>query len=68
MYTEVRHAKNSSLSFPKQSEIFRLKKNNRNLDTDMYVKNICTYLSKVTCHVSMDHSDFREAIDKLLSE
>ena len=30
---EVRYAKNTSLSFPKSSDVFRLKKNFKNLST-----------------------------------
>ena len=65
LYTEVRHAKNSSLSFPKQSELFRLKKNYKNLDNETYAKNLCAYLSKVTCTINMNNTDFRSAIKKL---
>ena len=65
LYIEVRHAKNSSLSFPKQSEVFRLKKNYKNLDSEMYSKNLCVYLSKVTCNINMVHGDFTDAIQKL---
>ena len=67
LYIEVRHAKNSSLSFPKQSELFRLKKSYKNLDNATYVKNLSTYLSKVTCSINMDNSDFKSAIEKLIS-
>ena len=30
LYPEIRHAKNSTVSFPKVSEIFRVKKNHKN--------------------------------------
>ena len=65
LYIEVRHAKNSSLSFPKQSEVFRLKKNYRNLESEIYSKNLCAYLSRVTCNINMNHRDFTDAILKL---
>jgi hypothetical protein len=55
------------VAFPKDSELFRLKKKNRNLDNDSYAKNLTAYLSKVSCHISMDMGDFREALDKLKS-
>ena len=65
MYIEVRHAKNSSLSFPKSSEVFRLKKQGKNLSTDTYVSNLKAYLSRITCHVNLDIHDFKDALDKL---
>ena len=65
MYIEVRHAKNSSLSFPKSSEVFRLKKQGKNLTTDTYVSNLKAYLSRITCHVNLDTSDFKDALEKL---
>ena len=63
--TEVRQAKNSSLSFPKSSEVFRLKKKWKNLETSTYSSNMVAYLSKIMCHVNLDFSDFKEALEKL---
>ena len=65
MYIEVHYAKNSSLSFPKSSEVFRLKKQGKNLTTDTYVSNLKAYLSRITCHVNLDTSDFKDALEKL---
>ena len=65
LYLEVRHAKNSSLSFPKASEVFRLKRGCRNLDTETYGKNLIAYLKRITCHIDMGYSDFQQALVKL---
>ena len=68
LYLEVRHAKNSSVSFPKASEIFRLKKNHKTLPNEIYAKNLMAYLKRVSCHIDMDLGDFREALKKLNKE
>ena len=65
LYLEVRHAKNSSISFPKVSELFRLKKGHKNLANESYAQNLMTYLKRISCHIDMDMGDFREALDKL---
>ena len=65
LYLEVRHAKNSSVSFPKVSELFRLKKNHKNLPNEIYVQNLKTYLKKISCHIDMDMDDFRKALEKI---
>ena len=67
LYIEVRHAKNSSTSFPKASDVFRLKKAGKNLDSSVYATNLSTYLGKVTCNVNTVIGDFREALEKLTS-
>lgn len=65
LYVEVRHAKNSSLSFPKASDVFRLKKNGRNLTSAEYAVNLTTYLSKISCKVNMDINDFKDALSRI---
>ena len=62
---KVRHAKNTSLSYPKNSEIFRLKRASRNLTTATYATNLKAYLSKLSFHVNMGPQDFQAALDKL---
>lgn len=62
LYLEVRFAKNSSLSLPKSSDIFRLKRKGKNLPSKEYSDNLSTYLSKITCTVNMEMKDFREAL------
>ena len=65
LYLEVRYAKNSSLSFPKVSEVFRLKRKGKNLASEEYTTNLATYLGKITCNVNMQFSDFTEALTKI---
>ena len=65
LYLEVRFAKNSSLSYPKSSDIFRLKQKGKNLSTVEYAVNLSTYLNKITCNVEMQFSDFKEALLKI---
>ena len=65
LYLEVRHAKNSSISFPKVSEIFRLKKDYKNLSNEVYAKNLMVYLKRISSCVEVDMSDFKEALKML---
>jgi hypothetical protein len=62
---QVRHAKNSSLSYPKSSEIFRLKKASKNLPTATYATNLKAYLNKLSFHVNLEPQDFQDALDKM---
>lgn len=62
LYLEVRHAKNSSISFPKVSEIFRLKKAYKNLSNEVYANNLMVYLKRISSCVEVDMSDFKEAL------
>ena len=68
LYTEIRHAKNSSLSFPKCSDFFRLKKKCKNLSSAEYASNLITYLGKITCNVNMNFRDFREVLNSISKE
>ena len=65
MYAEVRYARDTSLSLPKSSPIFRLKQNYRNLPIDTYAQNLKTYLSKVSCTVKCTWADFDDALKNL---
>ena len=67
LYIEVRHAKNSSVAFPKVSDVFRLKKGGKNLDSSQYSANLCTYLGKVTCNINTVIGDFREALSLMVN-
>ena len=67
MYTEIRYARNTSVTFPKNNGIFRLKKNYKNLATDVYHANLKVYLDKVSCKVNMNYDDFKNALHKLTS-
>ena len=65
MYAEVRYARDTSLSLPKSSPIFRLKQNYRNLPIDTYVQNLKTYISKVSCTVKCTWAYFDDALNNL---
>ena len=54
LYIEVRHAKNSSISFPKVSELFRLKKDHKNLPNQIYAQNLMAYLKRISSLIDMD--------------
>ena len=56
------------MSFPKVSEIFRLKKNHKTLPNEIYAKNLVDYLKRGSCHIDIDLGDFREALKKLNKE
>ena len=44
LYTEMRYAKHSTVSMKRSSEVFRLKKNYKNLDSEDYAHNLKIYL------------------------
>ena len=62
---EVRHAKSSSLAYPKSSELFRLKKGFKNLHTEVYARNLCAFLDKISFKAEMTLTDFHEALESL---
>ena len=62
---QVRHAKNTCLSYPKSSEIFRLKQASKNLPTHTYSTNLKAYLNKLSFHMNMGPEDFKEALEKM---
>ena len=65
LYLEVRYARDCSIAFPKTSDIFKLKKNYKNLESAVYATNLKTYLDKLVCHVQMDITDFIDAVNKM---
>ena len=65
LYLEIRYARDTSLCFPKNSEIFRLKRAHRNLDSKSYGANLIIFLDKVTFRNSVAMADFEAAIDQL---
>lgn len=68
LYLEVRYARDTSLSLPKASPLFRLKENHKNLSIQIYCANLKTYLSKVTCTANVSLDDFDRAIGSLQSQ
>ena len=59
---EVRYARDSSLTLPRSSEIFRLKKNYQFLPTDALARNIKVYLSKVRGITDATWDEFDQAL------
>ena len=65
LYLEVRYARDSCVSFPKNSAIFRLKKDYKNLDSKTYSGNLMVFLDKVSFRNSIEMGDFTAALDQL---
>lgn len=68
LYTEVRYCKNTSLSLPKASPLFRLKENYKNLPITVYQTNLKTYLSKISCCANVSWSDFDSVINDMIAK
>ena len=62
---EVRLAKNCSLAYPKSSELFCLKKSFKNLPIDVYAKNLCAFLDKISFKAEMTMNNFEQALNTL---
>ena len=62
LYTEVRYARDSSLSLPKYSELFRLKEKYKALSTEKFANNLKVYLGKVSVNASANWNDFDKAV------
>ena len=65
LYLEVRYARDTTLSLPKSSPLFRLKDKYKKLPLETYQKNLKVYLSKVSCAASTTWEDFDDAISRL---
>ena len=65
LYLEVRYARDSCLSLPKSSDIFRLKRAYKNLSVDEYSTNLKIYFDKVETNASATRMDFLAALEKL---
>ena len=65
LYLEVRYARDSCVSFPKNSDIFRLLKNYKKLDSKSYCDNLIIYFDKVTFRNCVDMRDFESALEDL---
>ena len=64
-YLEVRYARDGSLCFPKNSDIFRLKKAYKNLDSNTYCSNLIIYFDKIMYRNTVDMADFEQALTNL---
>ena len=65
LYLEVRLARDSCVSFPKNSDIFRLKRNYKNLDSVSYCDNFVVFFDKITFRNSVTMEDFDSALNAL---
>ena len=65
LYTEIRYNRDTAVSMPKCSDIFKLKYNYKNLTSDKYASNLCIYLDKIKCSASATLGDFQNALEDL---
>ena len=65
LYLEVRYARDTCLSLPKTSDLFRLKQNYQKMKLEVYITNLKTYLSKISAVSSSTMNDFEKAIKDL---
>ena len=65
MYREVRYARDTCLSLPRTSDIFRLLKDHKKLPVEQYAKNLMIYLDNASCKTEVSMDDFNRAMDKL---
>ena len=62
---EVRFARDTCVALPKSSEIFRIKRNYKDLESDEYAMNLKVYLDKVQTNASVSREDFSAALNKV---
>ena len=65
LYVEVRYARDTSLSHPKNSSLFRLKSNHKNLSSEQYANNLKMYLYNVKSDKLATLHDFTVALDEI---
>ena len=65
LYVEVRYAKNTSLRLKHSDEVFRLKREHKNLTNEEYAENLINYLGSVRKTSSLSSSDLFDAISKI---
>lgn len=68
LYLEVRCARDTSLSLPKSSDLFRLMKDHKKLPMNTYAANLKLYLNNITCNEEVTLNDFSQAMDTILSQ
>ena len=66
LYLEIRYARDSSVTTPKWSSIFRLKRELKNLQTAEYVENLVLYLNRVTANTNALLNNLKCALDSLM--
>lgn len=62
LYTEVRYARDTTLSLPRTSELFRLKEKSQTLPLQKLATNLKVYLNKVSTNASVTWQDFDTAV------
>jgi len=62
LYTEIRYARDTALSIPKSSDIFRLLKNYKKLSVNVYATNLKVYLGNISCRA------YATVMDKMLAK
>ena len=67
LYTEVRYARDTTLSLPKKSELFRLKEKYKPLSVEKFAGNLKVYLGKMSTNASASWDDFDRAVATLKS-
>ena len=65
LYLEVRYARDTSLSLPKTSDIFRLMKDHKKLPLATYAVNLKLYLDNVVSNAQVTIADLNKAIDSM---
>jgi hypothetical protein len=65
LYLEVRYARDTSLSLPKSSDIFRLLKDHQKLPIETYVTNLKLYLDNIVSNASVTMEDLHRAIESI---
>ena len=63
LYMAVRYAKDTSLSMPKNSDIFRFMKDHRRLSEETYAINLKLYMDNVVSIADVTMDDLDRAID-----
>ncbi|KAK6170819.1 hypothetical protein SNE40_019121 [Patella caerulea] len=61
-FLEVRYARDTALSVPKYSDILGLKKDYKNLPSNIYATNLKIYLGNVTAKTTVTFGDFSQAL------
>ena len=65
LYLEIRYARDTSLSIPKASDIFRLMKDHKKLSLEAYSTNLKIYLNKTVANSDVTLVDLNRAIDAM---
>ena len=65
LYIEVRYAKNTSLRLKHSDQVFRLKRDYKNLTNEEYAENLMNYLGNVRKTSSLLSTDLFDAISKI---